>query len=90
MVRREAGLVLYEIGHHRIRGFHGLDMSAPRLTGTLIAVELLCVSSKSKTRDNIVSIRRLLICRCSCSIIAPCILHVFIHRLSLGGTVVLI
>lgn len=79
--------MLYEIGHHCIRGFHGLDVSAPRLTGALIPVELPCLSSKSKTRDDIVSIRRVLIC--SRSIIAPSLLHVFIHRLSLGGTVVL-
>lgn len=29
-VRREAGLVLHEIGHHCIRRFPGPDMSAPR------------------------------------------------------------
>lgn len=80
-------MVLYEIRHHCIRGFHGLDMSAPRLIGALILVELPCLSSKSKTRDDIVSIRKVFIC--SCSIIAPSVLHVFIHRLSLGGTVVL-
>lgn len=88
MVRREAGLALYEIGHHCIRGFHGLDVSAPGLTGALIPVELLCLSYKSKTGNDVVSICRVLIC--SYSIIAPSILHVFTHGLSLGGTVVLI
>lgn len=81
-VRREAGLVLHEIGHHCIRRFPGPDMSAPRLTGALIPAELLCLSSRAKW-NGAVSMQ-VLTCPCFVASQALSILHVFIHRMALG------
>lgn len=81
-VGREAGLVLHEIGHHRVRRFPQPDTSAPRLTGALIPAELLCLSSRAK-RNDAVSMQ-VLTCPCFVASQALSILHVFIHRVALG------
>lgn len=40
--------MLYEIRHHYIRCFCGLDVSAPSLKGALVPTELLYLSSRAK------------------------------------------